>query len=124
VFSLVRVSPKTGRTHQIRVHLASIGHPVVCDKTYGLREELYLSDIIPSQKCHCVERDSSLVIASHEGAKQSHSADTCNDKLILNRQALHAAKLTFFHPKTKEQMTLEAPLTEDIKNVVELLKKV
>jgi len=111
-FSLVRVAPKTGRTHQIRVHLASIGHPVVCDKTYGLREELFMSDIIPSQKCHC---------ELGSGEAISHSSDACNDKLILNRQALHAAKLTFFHPKTKEQMTLEAPLAEDIKNVIEIL---
>jgi len=111
-FSLVRVAPKTGRTHQIRVHLASIGHPVVCDKTYGMREELYLSDIIPFQKCHC---------EPGSGEAISHSSDNCNDELILNRQALHAAKLTFFHPKTKQPMTLEAPLAEDIQKVVELL---
>lgn len=113
-FSLVKVAPKTGRTHQIRVHLASIGHPVVCDKTYGLREELYLSDIMPSQKCHCEPRRGEAIL---------HSDDTCNDKCILNRQALHAAKLTFFHPRIKAPMTLEAPLAEDIKNVVKLLKE-
>ncbi|MEW6027549.1 MAG: RluA family pseudouridine synthase [Planctomycetota bacterium] len=97
-FSLVRVAPKTGRTHQIRVHLASIGHPVVCDKTYGLREELFLSDI-------------------------RLGIDEADNKSILNRQALHAAKLTFYHPATKKEMTLEAPLAEDIQKVIELLKR-
>src|SRR4029077_17297059 len=46
-YTFVKCVPKTGRTHQIRVHLQSIGHPVLCDGTYGRREQLLLRDLDP-----------------------------------------------------------------------------
>src|SRR5690348_792319 len=69
-FSLIRAIPKTGRTHQIRVHLASLGHPIVGDKIYGPDEKLYL-EFIDTGWTPKLERE-----------------------LILPRHALHSAKLT------------------------------
>lgn len=95
--TLVRCRLHTGRQHQIRVHLQSIGHPVACDKLYGSREELRLSDVRPLQ----------------QGEK---------DVLLLDRQALHSCRLTFPHPVTGESLTIEAPLPNDMRRAVEALR--
>src|SRR5437867_3773863 len=68
-FSLIRAIPKTGRTHQIRVHLASLGHPIVGDKIYGPDEKLYLEFI------------------------ETGWAPNLERQLLLPRHALHSAKL-------------------------------
>ena len=68
-FGLIRAVPKTGRTHQIRVHLASLGHPIVGDKIYGPEEKLYLEFI------------------------ETGWTENLELKLLLPRHALHSAKL-------------------------------
>ncbi|MDK1032230.1 MAG: RluA family pseudouridine synthase [Planctomycetia bacterium] len=96
-FTLVRARLFTGRQHQIRVHLQALGHPVVCDKFYGIREEFHLSD-----------------------ARQLRPDE--DDVLLLDRQALHSWRVTFPHPTTGKQITVEAPLPDDMRRTLELLR--
>lgn len=88
--SLVECFPRTGRQHQIRVHLASIGFPVVGDKLYGGDEQLFLRGIDGSLTSDDLER------------------------LRLPRQALHSHTLTLEHPVTREALELRCPLPEDM----------
>jgi RluA family pseudouridine synthase len=89
-FSLVQAKPLTGRTHQIRVHLESIGFPIVGDKLYSGNDETFLR--------------------FYDGGWD----DWLQERLLLKRQALHAVKLEFSHPVTNQPMILEDPLTNDL----------
>ena len=103
-FTLVRVRIETGRTHQIRVHMASIGHPVVGDTLYGGAGQL--TDQVASQ------------------AAQSKAARRRADpeRLKLGRNFLHAARLEFKHPKTGKLLELEAPLPEELQSFLNRLE--
>ena len=94
-YSLLDISIKTGRTHQIRVHLSSKKLPIIGDKTYN-----------PSKHI---------------------AKDTPNDlvDVIRNfpRQAIHSSQLSFEHPNSNEVLTFNAPMHEDMKNLIDSFKK-
>jgi 23S rRNA pseudouridine1911/1915/1917 synthase len=91
-YALVRCELETGRQHQIRVHLASLGAPIVGDKLYG-----------PDETCFARGADGEL---------------TEDDLAMLElpRHALHAARLSLAHPITGDPLTIEAPLPEDLRS--------
>ena len=88
----------TGRTHQIRVHLQHLGHPVFGDPLYGGRNQV-------------------------RGIQPEYRPLANNLLGRIERQALHARQLSFSHPDTREMMAFEAPLPADLTEVVEVLEK-
>jgi len=94
-FSLVECFPETGRQHQIRIHLAHIGHGIVGDKIYGASEKLFLDFV-------------------RFGAASGAAA-----ALPLPRHALHAASLSFVHPGTGERVAFRAELPGDMRRLFE-----
>jgi len=105
-FTLVRVRIETGRTHQIRVHMASIGHPVVGDTLYGGAGQL--TDQVAAQA------------PTSKAARRK--ADP--ERLRLGRNFLHAAQLEFTHPRTGKLLQLEAPLPEELESFLRRLDAV
>jgi len=91
--ALLRLIPKTGRTHQLRVHCASIGSPILGDKLYGLPEDEYI--------------------------KWRNDPPAYMGDLGCARQALHCSKLTFSHPVLHTSVTIIAPLPPDMKLMIE-----
>ncbi len=106
-FSTIRAMPRTGRTHQIRVHLAYYGCPVLCDRLYGGRGSITLGEIAGRRQ---------LISDSPEELAKA-------EQVLLGRQALHARRLTFPHPETGKEITVEAPLLPDMIQTLEALKK-
>ena len=95
-FAALEVLPKTGRTHQIRVHLSHIGCPVLCDRQYGGRAEITRGEI---------------------------RRDPADGLVLLARQALHARRLRLVHPASGAPLEVEAPLPADLSGVLAELRQ-
>jgi 23S rRNA pseudouridine1911/1915/1917 synthase len=94
-FATMKVVPKTGRTHQIRVHLVHAGCPILCDPLYGGRDRITIGEL---------------------------HGDHHDDTVLLDRTALHAQQLAFSHPISGQRLTVEAPLPADLVAVLEELR--
>lgn len=98
-FTLVEARPKTGRRHQIRVHFASLGHPLAVDPEHGGRTALCLSEFKKKYKV------------------------TGTEKPLMSRLSLHAASAAFTDPVSRNRVTVEAPLPEDFEITLKQLRK-
>ena len=104
-FTLVSVRIETGRTHQIRVHMASIGHPVVGDTLYGASAQL------------------TDQLALHQSSSRAARRRAEPERLKLGRNFLHAARLEFTHPITGQKLDLEAPLPVELNEFLDQINE-
>ena len=98
--ALLTIEIKTGRTHQIRVHMESIGHPLLVDEIYGETPAFYFSSI-----------------------KKKYKQSVEQERPTIARLTLHAFQLTLLHPTSKEEVSFTAPLPKDLETVLKLLRK-
>jgi len=100
-YTLVAVFPRTGRTHQIRVHLAHVGHPCAVDRNYGGRKRLLLSEMKESYKLKSGKPE----------------------KPLIERVTLHAAAITFKHPTGNEELTITAEHPKDFALAIKMMRR-
>jgi 23S rRNA pseudouridine1911/1915/1917 synthase len=100
-FSHLKVIPKTGRTHQIRIHLQAIGHPLAIDPLYGYSAPIFLSNL---------KRNYRFKLDQEE-------------RPLIDRLTLHAREIHFTHPLTGEELSIAAELPRDMRALVYALGK-
>jgi 23S rRNA pseudouridine955/2504/2580 synthase/23S rRNA pseudouridine1911/1915/1917 synthase len=98
--SLLKIEIKTGRTHQIRVHMAWLGNPLLVDELYANADAFYFSSI-----------------------KKGYKATAEEERPTIARLTLHAAEITLTHPSSNKKLTFTAPLPKDLETVLKLLRK-
>ena len=96
-FALLELKIETGRTHQIRVHISSLGHPVVGDALYGAPDEL----------------------RSHSNKRRAAGMPAV---MKLDRSFLHSTVLELVHPRTKESLKFSRPLPDDLQTLMDSLE--
>ncbi len=119
-FSLVELELKTGRTHQIRVHLSHLGWPIIADDMYGGRA-LATRPAKSLEKPPASPPDARPDLVEFSAAADHTPQGTMP---IIQRQALHAALLRFTHPITNKPMTFTAPLRGDMQALLTALRAI
>ncbi len=104
--ALLRAFPKTGRTHQIRLHFTHIRCAVLCDKLYGGRSQLTAGEL----RTWCRNKNAACGLA--------------DDAVLLARQALHAHRLCITHPTSGEELEVTAPIPADMQELLLVLRKI
>ena len=99
-YSLIEARPRTGRTHQIRVHLAHARLPLIADDLYGNGKPFYLSSV-----------------------KRSYTPGRNEERPLLGRLGLHALSLEFDHPESGDRLSFEAPYAKDFRASINQLAK-
>jgi len=105
-YSAVELRPRTGRTHQLRVHMAAIGHPIAGDKVYGREAGNHAAG----------ERQR---IGDGERKTEPQNRHNCSG---IDRQALHCRSLRFVHPCTNEPCEISAEPPDDMKELIRILR--
>ena len=114
-FALLELRIETGRTHQIRVHMSSIGHPVVGDTLYGAPRLLLPNTLARERRGNA--------ISSRTEAKKARAHGESAATLSLPRNFLHAAQLHFTHPRSGRPLEFQAPLPEDLRSFLDRLRR-
>ena len=99
-YSLVRVKPETGRTHQVRMHCAATEYPIAADPLYGDGKPILLSQL-----------------------KRRWKGDAFDERPLMARTALHAERIVFAHPEDRRVMDISAPLPKDFSALLFQLRK-
>jgi 23S rRNA pseudouridine1911/1915/1917 synthase len=121
-FTFVNLLPKTGRTHQLRLHLSHIGHPIVADELYGGGKCLRLADV--RGEISQAERETLLSRKAEAAARKAGFVSVIDtfDDVLIRRQALHAFRLSFRHPESGIPLTFEAPWPRDFEATLAALR--
>lgn len=103
-YSFLKVLPKTGRTHQIRLHLAHVGCPILCDRLYAGHAQVKLGQLLRRSVRGMPPRPE-------------------DSQVVLERHALHAWQIEFEHPGTGQRQVITAPLAQDLQRVMDILRQ-
>lgn len=121
-YSLLAVRLHTGRTHQIRVHMAHIGHPLVGDPVYGGRQGARRGRRQAGRQAGCRTGNRAGNRTANQRPSTGLSEQTQEAVRCFPRQALHALRLALLHPRTGELVSWEVPMAPDMAQLIAMLE--